>query len=76
MPFLSIYEALLRLDEGNQRVQLELEQLDFEHPVLAVRLVEMRRRLEEMAEKLIRVKVIRDITPYTTRLYRGAFEKS
>ncbi|VDP09664.1 unnamed protein product [Heligmosomoides polygyrus] len=56
VPFLSIYEALLRLDEGNQRVQLELEQLDFEHPVLAVRLVEMRRRLEEMAEKLIRVK--------------------
>lgn len=56
VPFLSIYEALLRLDEGNQRVQLELEQLDFEHPALAVRLVEMRRRLEEMAEKLIRVK--------------------
>ncbi|KAK6016353.1 hypothetical protein OSTOST_18165, partial [Ostertagia ostertagi] len=56
VPFLSIYEALLRLDEGNQRVQMELEQLDFEHPVLAVRLSEMRRRLDEMAEKLIRVK--------------------
>ncbi|XGW15390.1 hypothetical protein V3C99_001122 [Haemonchus contortus] len=56
VPFLSIYEALLRLDEGNQRVQAELEQLDFEHPVLAVRLGEMRRRLEEVAEKLVRVK--------------------
>ncbi|WKY01201.1 hypothetical protein Q1695_015313 [Nippostrongylus brasiliensis] len=56
VPFLAIYGALLRLDEGNQRVQHELEQLDFEHPVLAVRLGEMRRRLEEMAEKLIRVK--------------------
>ncbi|RCN46274.1 hypothetical protein ANCCAN_07735 [Ancylostoma caninum] len=55
-PFLSIYESLLQLDEGNQRVQLELEQLDFEHPVLAVRLGEMRRRLEEMADKLVRVK--------------------
>ncbi|ETN69119.1 hypothetical protein NECAME_15505 [Necator americanus] len=55
-PFLSIYDSLLHLDEGNQRVQLELEQLDFEHPVLAVRLNEMRRRLEEIAEKLIRVK--------------------
>ncbi|KIH50765.1 hypothetical protein ANCDUO_19153, partial [Ancylostoma duodenale] len=47
---------LAELDEGNQRVQLELEQLDFEHPVLAVRLGEMRRRLEEMADKLVRVK--------------------
>uniref|UniRef100_W6NFA1 PRELI MSF1 and Actin-binding FH2 domain containing protein n=1 Tax=Haemonchus contortus TaxID=6289 RepID=W6NFA1_HAECO len=56
VPFLSIYEALLRLDEGNQRVQAELEQLDFEHPVLAVRLGEMRRRLDEVAEKLVRVK--------------------
>ncbi|KHJ93482.1 hypothetical protein OESDEN_06606 [Oesophagostomum dentatum] len=46
-PFLSIYGSLLQLDEGNQRVQFELEQLDFEHPVLAVRLGEMRRRLEE-----------------------------
>ncbi|EYC40792.1 hypothetical protein Y032_0597g455 [Ancylostoma ceylanicum] len=56
VPFLSIYDSLLQLDEGNQRVQLELEQLDFEHPVLAVRLGEMRRRLEEMADKLVRVK--------------------
>ncbi|VDO52606.1 unnamed protein product [Haemonchus placei] len=56
VPFLSIYEALLRLDEGNQRVQAELELLDFEHPVLAVRLSEMRRRLDEVAEKLVRVK--------------------
>ncbi|KAJ1346089.1 FH2 [Parelaphostrongylus tenuis] len=51
--FLSIYESLLRLDENNQRVQVELEQLDFEHPVLALRLCEMRQRLEEMAEKLV-----------------------
>ncbi|VDM56089.1 unnamed protein product [Angiostrongylus costaricensis] len=54
--FLSIYESLLRLDENNQRVQVELEQLDFEHPVLALRLSEMRQRLEEMADKLVRVK--------------------
>ncbi|KJH53024.1 hypothetical protein DICVIV_00709 [Dictyocaulus viviparus] len=54
--FLSIYESLLRLDENNQRVQFELEQLDFEHPVLISRLSVMRQRLEEMAEKLVRVK--------------------
>ncbi|CAJ0597611.1 unnamed protein product [Cylicocyclus nassatus] len=55
-PFLSLYASLLQLDEGNQHVQLELEQLDFEHPVLAVRLNEMRRRVEEVADKLVRVK--------------------
>ncbi|KHJ91241.1 hypothetical protein OESDEN_08898 [Oesophagostomum dentatum] len=55
-PFLSIYDSLLQLDMGNQRVQFELVQLDFEHPVLAARLGEMRRRLGEMVEKLVRVK--------------------
>ncbi|VDL83590.1 unnamed protein product [Nippostrongylus brasiliensis] len=51
VPFLAIYGALLRLDEGNQRVQHELEQLDFEHPVLADQLLVM---LSYMGEALPR----------------------